>query len=110
MSHSSNKKPKNKKKKNSALAAAASRKLGGIGAKRFTPEEIAHTMMHAEERGETERVPLEDGTWGWRITGPDGQPRILKATPDILAALERFEREGHPAHLHEHGEGDESEG
>jgi hypothetical protein len=89
--------PKNKKKKNSALAAAASRKLGG-GAPRYTPEQVAHMMMHAEERGEAERVPLDDGAWGWRIHGPDGQAQVLKPTPEILAALERFEREGHPSH------------
>ncbi len=105
MGTSNSKKPK---KKNSALAASASRKLSGIGVKgpRFSPEEIAHMMMHAEERGEAERVSLEDGAWGWRIAGPNGQPQILKPSPEILAALERFEREGHPAHLHE-GEGGE---
>ncbi len=95
--------PKNKdksnngKKRNSALAAAASRKLGG-GAPRYTPEHVAHMMMHAEGRGEAERVPLDDGSWGWRIQGPDGKAQLLKPTPEILAALTRFEREGHPSH------------
>ena len=89
------------KKKTSALAAAASRKLAGIGgpgAGKYSPEDIAHAMMHAEERGEAARVDLDDGTWGWQLQGPDGQSRILKPTPEILAALERFEREGHPGH------------
>ncbi len=92
--------PPKKKKKNNALAAAASRKLNG-GAPRYTPEEVAHMMMHAEERGDAERVPLEDGSWGWKIKGPDGQAQVLKPTPPMLEALERFEREGHPAH-HDH--------
>lgn len=87
------------KKKNNPLAAAASRKLKGE-AIRHTPEQIAHLMMHAEERGEAERVPLDDAadSWGWKITGPDGKAQVLKPTPEILAALERFEREGHPSH------------
>ena len=89
-----------KPKKKNALAAAASRRLSRIGGEgaRYTPEQIAHFMVHAEERGEAERVPLEDGTWGWQITGPDGKLQILKPTPDMLAALDRFEVEGHPAH------------
>ncbi len=93
---SKNEKPRKKK---SALAAAASRKLAG-DAPRYTPEQIAHFMMHAEERGEAERVPLDEtgATWGWKMTGPDGKPQVLKPTPEMLAALERFEREGHPTH------------
>jgi hypothetical protein len=89
-----------KKKKGSALAAAASRKLARIGGDgtRFTPEQIAHMMMHAEERGEAQRVGLDDGSWGWQMTGPDGNQQVLKPTPEILVALERFETEGHPAH------------
>ena len=89
-----------KPKKKSALAAAASRKLSRIGGDgtRFTPEQIAHMMMHAEERGEAERVNLSDGSWGWQMSGPDGKLQVLKPTPEILAALERFETEGHPAH------------
>jgi hypothetical protein len=87
------------KKKTSPLAAAASRKLQG-DAPRYTPEQIAHLMMHAEERGEAERVPLDDEgkTWGWKMTAPDGKVQVLKPTPEILAALERFEKEGHPSH------------
>jgi hypothetical protein len=89
-------KPKNKK---NPLAAAASRKLAG-DTPRYTPEQIAHLMMHAEERGDAERVPLDDAgdTWGWKITGPDGTEQVLKPTPEILAALEKFAREGHPSH------------
>lgn len=87
-----------KPKKKSALAVAASRKLASIGSPNFSPEELAHYMMHAEERGQAERVPLEDGTWAWQVTGPDGKVQLLKPTPEMLAALERFEREGHPGH------------
>jgi hypothetical protein len=87
------------KKKNGALAAAASRKLAGIGGQgKYTPEDVAHAMMHAEEDGQAQRVDLDDGTWGWRIQGPGGETKILKPTPEILAALARFEREGHPGH------------
>lgn len=64
----------------------------------MTPEQMAHAMLHAEERGEVERVPLEDGAWGWMMHGPDGKAQILKPTPEILAALHRFETEGHPPH------------
>jgi hypothetical protein len=87
-----------KKKKTGALASAASRKLAQIGGAKMTPEQLAHSMMHAEEDGQAERVILDDGDWAWRMTFPDGTTRILKPTPEILAALERFEREGHPAH------------
>ncbi len=91
--------PTPKRKKNSALAAAASRKLSQIGSgPRFTPEQLAHFMVHAEERGEAERVTLEDGSWGWQMQGPDGKAQVLKPTPEMLAALERFETEGHPSH------------
>lgn len=86
----------NKKQKKSALAQAASRKLANIGAPRMSPEDIAHAMFHAEERGEAERVPLEDGTWAWAVQGPNG-PQLLKPTPEMLAALARFET-GHHAH------------
>jgi hypothetical protein len=87
-----------KKKKPSALASAASRKLSQIGGAKMTPEQLAHSMMHAEEDGNAERVALDNGEWAWRVTFPDGTTRMLKPTPEILAALERFEREGHPAH------------
>lgn len=82
------------KKKKSALAAAASKKLANIGGPRMSPEEIAHALFHAEERGEVERMPLEDGTWAWVVQGPKG-PQMLKPTPEMLAALARFEHEHH---------------
>ncbi|MEO8878024.1 MAG: hypothetical protein ABI461_20700 [Polyangiaceae bacterium] len=87
-----------KKKKGNALASAASRKLAQIGGPKMTPEQLAHSMMHAEADGQAERLPLDDGSWAWRVTFPDGTTRMLKPTPEILAALARFEREGHPAH------------
>jgi hypothetical protein len=86
------------KKKQSALQMAASKKLGSIGPKTPSAEEIAHMMMHAEERGEVERVALEDGSWVWAAPGSDGKPRILRPTVEMLEALDRFAREGHPAH------------
>jgi hypothetical protein len=88
------------KRKKSALATAASKRLARIGGEgtRFTPEQLAHFMVHAEERGEAERVTLEDGSWGWQIQGPDGKGQLLKPTPEMLAALNRFETQGHPAH------------
>ncbi|WP_394822652.1 hypothetical protein [Pendulispora albinea] len=89
--------PKDKKKK-SALAAAASRRLASIGAPQMSPEQLAHALLHAEERGEAQRVPLEDGTWAWAMQDGNGQTRLLKPTPPMLEALDRFEREGHPAH------------
>jgi hypothetical protein len=92
-----------KPKKKTALAAAASRRLSRIGTTGPTsPDELAHIMMHAEERGQAERVPLADGSWGWQVQGPNGEPQLLKPTPEMLEALERFEREGHPAHGPEH--------
>ena len=87
-----------KRKKPNALAAAASRRLEKIGGRELSPEHLAHMMLHAEEDGHAERVPLEDGTWAWRTRGDDGTERLIKPTPDMLAALERFAREGHPAH------------
>jgi hypothetical protein len=99
MSKNSKTNGKNKKKPN-ALATAATRKLAQIGAPKMSPEQLAHAMMHAESDGRAERVPLEngDGAWAWRIQGPDGTAQLLKPTAEILAALARFEREGHPAH------------
>jgi hypothetical protein len=88
---------KNPKKK-SALAAAASRKLQGIGPKPMSPEDLVHALMHAEERGEVERTTFPDGSVGWLTRGPDGKVQALKATPEMLAALHKFETEGHPAH------------
>ncbi len=86
------------KKKKSALQQAASRKLAGIGPKPPSPEHIAHMMLHAEERGEVSRVSLEDGTWGWAMPGEDGQTQVMRPTQEMLDALDRFAREGHPAH------------
>lgn len=85
------------KNKKSALQQAASRKLAGI-AKPPSPEHVAHMMMHAEERGEVQRVSLDDGTWGWAMPGEGGQTQVMRPTQEMLDALERFEREGHPAH------------
>ncbi len=82
------------KKKKSGLAAAASKKLASIGSPRMSPEEMAHMLFHAEQRGEVERVPLEDGSWAWAVQGPKGM-QMLKPTPDMLAALERFAHEDH---------------
>ena len=89
-----------KAKKKTGLAAAASKRLARIGGSepRMSPDQVAHVMMHAEERGEAERVPLDDGTWGWKIQGPDGRVQVLKPTAEMLAALERFTTEGHPPH------------
>lgn len=90
------KKPKPKKGK---LAQAASKKLASIGGPKMTPEDVAHVMWHAEQRGEVERVPLEDGSWAWLVPGgANGQPQMLKPTPQMLDILEQFEREGHGEH------------
>jgi hypothetical protein len=88
----------NKKKKKSVLAAAASKKLATIGAPKMSAEEVAHALLHAEESGDVKRVDLDDGSWGWAMRGPDGKTRVIKPTPEMLEALERFEREGHPGH------------
>jgi hypothetical protein len=87
-----------KKKKKSALAQAATRKLATIGGPKMSPEEVAHVLYHAEQRGEVERVPLEDGSWAWVVPGPNGQPQMLKPTPEMLTVIHRFEAEGHVAH------------
>ncbi len=88
-----------KKKKKSALQTAASRKLATIGGPKMTPEDVAHVLWHAEQRGEVERVPLEDGSWAWLVPGgADGKPQMLKPTPAMLEVLEGFERAGHGEH------------
>jgi hypothetical protein len=94
------KKPKAKPKaKTGALAAAASRKLATIGGPKMTPEDVAHVLWHAEQRGEVERVPLEDGSWAWLVPGgKEGAPQMLKPTPAMLAVLDRFESGGHEEH------------
>jgi hypothetical protein len=90
------KKPKAKK---GALAAAASRKLAAIAGPKMSPADVAHVLWHAEQRGEVERVPLEDGSWAWLVPGGQGgSPQMLKPTPEMLAVLEQFEREGHGEH------------
>jgi len=85
-----------KKNKKSALTAAASRRLARIG--QPDPEEIAHAMFHAEERGEVQRVSLDDGSWAWAFPDQDGKTQLLKPTPEMLAALARFAAEGHTHH------------
>ena len=87
-----------KKKRKSALAAAASKKLSSIGGPKMSPEDVAHVLWHAEQRGEVERVPLEDGSWAWVMPGEGGQPQMLKPTPQMLEVIARFEREGHTEH------------
>jgi hypothetical protein len=87
-----------KKNKKSALAAAAKRRMEKLGPPKLSAEQIAHTLVHAEERGEVHRVTLDDGSWAWVIPGPDGKPQVLRPTPEMLAALARFETEGHPPH------------
>jgi hypothetical protein len=87
-----------KKKKKSALARAARKKLEQIGPARATPEEIAHAMFHAEEDGLVRRVWIDDERWVWTFNDPHGNPRALEPTPEMLAALERFEAHGHPKH------------
>jgi len=89
----------NKKKKKGALAAAASKKLASIGGPKMSAEDVAHVLWHAEQRGEVERVPLEDGSWAWMVPGGEGgQPQMLKPTPEMLAIVDRFDREGHEEH------------
>ena len=87
-----------KKKKKSALADAARKKLEKIGPPKATPEEIAHAMLHAEEDGLAKRVWIDEERWVWTFNGPDGKQRALEPTPEMLAAMERWETEGHPKH------------
>jgi hypothetical protein len=76
-----------KKKKKSALAEAASRRLVTIGMPKMTPQDVAHAMYHAEERGDVERVPTEDG-WAWLLPAQGGKERqLLKPTPEMLEHL-----------------------
>jgi hypothetical protein len=88
------------KKKKSALSASASKNLARVAgtAPKMSAEQMAHMLLHAEERGEVERVTLDDGTWGWATQAKDGKTQILKPTPEMLEALERFDRDGHPQH------------
>ena len=85
--------------KKSALQTAASKKLAGIGPKGHTPEQFAHMMLHAEERGEVTRVELEDGTWGWARRRADGQTEVMRPSPEMLEALDGWARgAAHPTH------------
>ena len=85
-----------KKNKKSALAAAASKRLARIG--QPDPEEVAHAMFHAEQRGDVRRVELDDGSWAWAFQDNDGQQRLLKPTPEMLVALSGFEADPHHGH------------
>lgn len=78
-------------KKKSALAAAAARKLQSIGMPKMTPHQLAHALYHAEERGEVERVPTDDGGFAFLLP-PDkeGVRQQLKPTPEMIQALEGF--------------------
>lgn len=89
---------KKPKKKTNALASAATRRLMQIAAPKMTAEQVAHMMLHAEQDGQAERVELEGGEWAWRMQMPDGSTQMLRPTPDMLEALARFDRDGHPAH------------
>jgi len=89
-----------KKKKGNALAAAASKRLARIGARDpggMSPEDLAHTMFHAEQDGRAERVPTDDGGWAWQVMTPEG-PRLLKPTPEVLDALAQIEQGDHHHH------------
>lgn len=86
-------------KKKSALQQAASKKLAGIGPAAPTAEQVAHMMLHAEERGEVQRVRLEDGTWAWARARKDGQTEVMRPTPEMLEHLARWESgAAHPQH------------
>jgi hypothetical protein len=86
-----------KKKKKGGLAASASRRLASIGGPKLSPQDIAHMMFHAEERGEVERVPLDDGSWGWLLPQqPDGKRPVIKPTPDVLQHLAALEKHHEP--------------
>ena len=78
-------------KKKSKLQQAAARKVAAIGQKKMSAFDIAHAMFHAEERGEVERVGLDDGSWGW-LMPPDGsgQRPMMRPTPEVLAHLARI--------------------
>jgi hypothetical protein len=87
-------------KKKSKLQEAASRRLQSLAQPKLTPDQFAHAMYHAEERGEVERVPLDDGSWAWALPSDKGGKRqVVKPTPEMLAALSRFETDP-SAHNH----------
>jgi hypothetical protein len=90
MSKSASKSSKSAKK--SKLQEAASKRLQTLAAPKITPEQFAHAMFHAEERGEVQRVPLEDGSWAWALpVDKSGKRPIVKPTAEMLAALHQFE-------------------
>lgn len=83
-------------KKTSALAAAASRRLAMIGTPKYSEEELAHMMFHAEERGDVTRQTAEDGSWLWLLpANEEGHRPQLKPTPKMLVALEQFAKMEH---------------
>ncbi len=85
--------------KKSALQKAASKKLAGIGPAAPSAEQVAHMMLHAEERGEVSRVRLEDGSWGWARARQDGKTEVMRPTPEMLEYLSRWEAgAAHPTH------------
>jgi len=85
--------------KKSALQQAASKKLAGIGPAAPSAEQVAHMMVHAEERGEVSRVRLEDGSWAWARRREDGQTEIMRPTQEMLDCLARWEAgAAHPQH------------
>ncbi len=86
-----------KKNKVSALASAAARRLERIGVPKIDPEEFAHYMLHAEERGEATRIAQPDGSWVWQVQN-EGQTKTLTPSPEVVEAFERMLVEGHPAH------------
>jgi len=85
-----------KKKKPSKLQMAANRKLAQIGTPKMSAFDVAHAMFHAEERGEVERVTLDDGSWGWLMPQDGtGQRPLMKPTPEMLAHLQRISSGDH---------------
>jgi hypothetical protein len=54
-------------------------------------------MFHAEERGEVERVGLDDGSWAWALPAQeDGRRPLMKPTPEILQHLQNFQTHHEP--------------
>lgn len=88
-----------KKNKKSKLSDAASRRLQTIGGPKLSPQELAHMLFHAEQSGEVERVPQDDGTFVYLLP-PDktGVRQSLKPTPEMVAAIDAYHASGHTAH------------
>jgi hypothetical protein len=79
-------------KKKSKLQEAATRRMQALAQPKITPEQFAHAMFHAEQQGQVERVPLDDGSWAWLLpVDKTGKRPIVKPTPEMLSALNRFE-------------------